>query len=39
MTDYEKKGEKVELHILRDKGDLNFAFYKVVILRPVHTSQ
>lgn len=34
------KGEKeAEVHILRDCGDLNFAFYKVTILGPVHTLQ
>lgn len=32
-------GKEVQLHILRDNGDPNFAFYKVMILTPVHTSQ
>lgn len=37
MTDYEKVGGKeVELHLLREKGDLNFDSYKIMILRPVH---
>lgn len=29
MTDYEKEKE-VKLHILRNKGNLTFAFYKVM---------
>ena len=34
------KGEKeVEVHIMKDCGDLTFAVYKVMILRPVPTPQ
>lgn len=32
-------GKEVHLYILRDNGDPNLAFYKAMILTPVHTSQ
>lgn len=32
-------GKEVQLYILKDNSDPNFAFYKVMILRPVHISQ